>query len=375
MNFSKLLIPSIDQANNAVGQSFMRKKVSDVFAQMENEANRPLSYADAPASEATIAVIDTFRTSKSEQPRHGDDVHAIILNNGFAEKDTVKIRSDLAEASIDALGNLLYQDGDEPFEQRLDAYIELTAGNILSKTNGIFRHILGDQTSQIKTINQSQGESRFGIYSLLLNAAWNGVEDWKPLLTDTGRKIAKAVGSDPTDSKFTGWELNQKMIDRVNQVVDKSRYLEKLKKEHEGLLLDLRGRGISVVTSAGNNNDDWLLTANTYNHRISDNFDDDITSVGEKLVVGALDTMGTPEPEDDEIARFSSRYVGVDILAPGINIPTLEGRKCTGTSCAAPIVTAQMERLRREDPAVSPQELEQKTRSMFRQTDGYNLTA
>ncbi len=364
----------MDHRKSAVGQSFMKEKISDVYQQMKQESQRPLSFAAEPDPEATIAVIDSFRPDPSEQPRHGDEVHAIILNNGFQEQDTIKISSDLADESVDALGNLLYKEGTEPFGERLDAYIEVAAGNTLAKTNGIFRHLLEDSNSKIKTINQSQGESRFGIYSLLLRATWNGAKDGKPLITNTGRKIAEVLGVDPEKAESSGWEMNQKMIDRVDSVLEGSDYIKGLQTEHKALLQSLRGRGISVVASAGNNNDDWMATANRYKHRINDNFDDDITSVGEKLVVGALDTKGTPDPADDEIAHFSSRYAGVDILAPGVDIPTLEGRTCTGTSCAAPIVTAQLEKLRRENPTASPAEVEARTRQLFRQTDGYNLT-
>jgi hypothetical protein len=347
--------------------------VEDVYEQLRLEAQVPVKFTNDPGEQATIGVLDTFRTADSEHPKHGDHVHAVLLHQGFQPIDTAKISTDISSTTSEALSSLLYEEGPEPFGQRLDAYIELTAGQSLGKTNGIFRQLAADPDLKLKTLNQSQGESRLGIYMLLLGAAYNGRKDGKPLLTDTGKKMAEVCGHQPDAPGFSGWGFNQSLIDRVNQVIDGSEHLGKLQSEHSELLEKLKARGITVVASAGNDNDDYMSTRDIFGHTIPESFDDDLTSVGDKVVVGALDDKGTPDKSDDEIAHFSSRYSAVTVLADGIDVVGFGGQKVSGTSFAAPKVAATLEQLRRQRPELSPEELRRETALLFSATDGYNL--
>lgn len=349
-------------------------RIAEAYRQVQAEKQTPLVFARPHGQDATIGVLDVFRTSAEDQALHGDKVSAVIQNQGFAADEVSHISSTLAPETKRALSDLLYAESAEPFESRLDTYIELAAGQTLSKTNGILKQLAARSELGLKTINQSQGESRSGIYKLLLNAAWNGTdENGKSLITQTGREMAQAHGMDADDPDFSPWKFEQNLIERVGRVVDRSTYIEELQKEHSDLLDQLGEQGVSVVTSAGNDNDDYMATRNVYNHQISETFDDDITSVGKKLVVGALDTKGTPETSDDEIAYFSSRYGAVTLLADGIDVPTLPGLTATGSSYAAPQVAASLERLRRTNPDRSVADLQKDVGRLFRATDGYNI--
>lgn len=369
MNFSNSMIAK--SAGRIV--PFSSTRLEDVYQQVQAESRRPLSFVAPPDDRATIGVIDTFRSSQTEAPLHGDEVHAVILNNGFQLEDTARIDSGISPQTMSALSSVLYTEGEEPFSKRLDAYIELTAGQTLSKTNGILEQLADQPDLKLKTLNQSQGESRIGVYMLLLNAAWNGRKDGRPLITETGKKMAEACGLQPDAADFSAWKFHQSLIERINSVVDNSDYVAGLQSEHADLLSRLEDRGVTVVSSAGNDNDEFMETQNTFGHQIPENFDDDITSVGNKLVVGALDTKGTPDPSDDDIAFFSSRYAAVSLLAEGIDVPTLPGTVNTGSSFAAPRVAAELEKIRRSHPELSVAEVRQHTAELFRHTDGYNI--
>jgi len=373
MNFSNSSIRKAMPAPNQRVMPFNSERVSDVYDQVKLESEAPLAFVTPPSEQATIGVIDTFRASACEPPLHGDQVHAVVLNQGFTEDDTVRLSSSIDGKTMAALNSLLYRDGQESFSERLDAYIELTAGQTLSKTNGILRQLDEQENPRLKTLNQSQGESRLGIYMLLLGAAWNGRKDGRPLITETGKKMAEAVGHQPEAANFSPWEFHQSLIERVNTVVDGSEYIAGLQQDHKALLDRLSLKGVTVVSSAGNDNDEYLETRNVFGHRIPENFDDDITSVGNKIVVGALDDKGTPDPSDDDIAYFSSRYAAVSVLAEGIDVETLEGRRATGSSFAAPQVAAELEKLRRAKPQTPVEQLRAEATSHFRATDGYNI--
>jgi subtilase family protein len=374
MNFSTSTIGTAPRLKQGDTRAFRSSRLSDVYTQVLLESQKPIDYIGAPTDEATIGIIDTFRSRDDEPPKHGDEVHAVILRNGFSQRDTSRISSGIEQKTMSALASLLYSEGTEDFSQRLDAYIELTAGQTLSKANGIMKQLSAQPDLSLRTLNQSQGESRLGIYKLLLGAAWNGRnKDGMPLITETGKKMAYACGHEPDSHEFSPWKFHQSLIERVSNVIDNSEYISGLQQDHTTLIEQLRARGVTVVASAGNDNDDFLDTQNIYRHIIPLNFDDDITSVGDKLVVGALDTKGTPDTSDDEIARFSSRYPAVRLLADGVNVPTLEGRTNTGSSFAAPKVTATLEKIRRAHPESTAQELKRMVADQFRATDGYNI--
>ena len=373
MNFSNSSIRKAMPASNQRVMPFNSERVSDVYDQVKLESEAPLAFVTPLSERATIGVIDTFRASASEPPLHGDQVHAVVLNQGFTENDTARLSSSIDGQTMSALNSLLYRDGKESFSERLDAYIELTAGQTLSKTNGILKQLDQQESPQLKTLNQSQGESRLGIYLLLLGAAWNGRKDGQPLITETGKKIARAVGHQPEAADFSPWKFHQSLIERVNKTVDESKYIAGLQEDHTKLLDSLTRKGVTVVSSAGNDNDEYLATRDVYGHEIPENFDDDITSVGNKIVVGALDDKGTPDPSDDDIAYFSSRYSAVSVLADGIDVQTLDGHQASGSSFAAPQVAAELEKLRRARPETPVDQLRAEATSHFRATDGYNI--
>lgn len=344
--------------------------ISQVKAAIENDAGSPLEYVGGFQQGATIGVLDSFRPSEQEMPRHGDEVHAVILRRGFQPEDVQKINNQYEPQTQRALTRMLYE-GDEPFPERLDAYIEQLGGLALARTNEVLEKLSEQPDLSLKALNISHGESRLGLYSSLRRAAFNGWDNG-PLITDTGRNMARACGLDPEGHDFTSTKLYQALLDRVDSVVSDSPYLAEQQQEHSRLLDELRQKGVVVFSSAGNDNDEWLRLRD-YGYRLHERFDDDFTSVGQKIIVGALDDRGTPDPGDDVIAEFSSRYPAVKVLAPGVGVATLGDRINSGTSFAAPLVLASYEQHRRAQPELPLHELEALTLSEFRATDGFNL--
>jgi subtilisin family serine protease len=252
---------------------------------------------------------------------------------------------------------------------RLDAYIELSAGHMLAKTNGTLSQLLSADSS-LRTINQSQGSSRVDVFQLLKSASFC-VENGQEVASKVGERLAQACGLDPDAADFTTAKLRQAFVDRTNSVIDSSSYIAEQQQTHIELLERLRAKGTIVVTSAGNSADElWDLRARGL--RVPDCFDDDLSKVGPKLIVGALDDHGTPDRSDDEIAFFTSLYSNVNVMANGVKVETVGG-PATGTSYASPVVAGTAEKIRREHPDWTVDQIEAETKGRFTATDGFNL--
>lgn len=322
------------------------------------------------SSAATLGVLDLFQSDAQQGALHGDNVRSVIVKAGFSESEVAKIDNSPSSESNKALCDLLYAPDDESFSDRVDAYIELSATAMLSKTNGTLRSLLEGANPGLRTLNQSQGTTRADVYQLLTGAAFLRGGSYGSL-TDVGLKMVELLGVKSEDPSERAKELCQACIDRVQTVVDQSATLKEAQTEHAQLVQDLREKGITLITSAGNSADElWQLRNQGF--RVDDSFDDDVTSVGPKIVVGAVDPMGTAWIEDDQVAYFSSDYPGVNLMAPGVGVATMSGPE-TGTSFAAPLVTAEFEKIRRSHPQWTIAELERDVSAKFRVPDAFRL--
>lgn len=357
-----------NQGPLSASQTSVTTSVQDAFVALKAEAEAPLVYAGPAQPDATIGVLDVH--SATGRVSHGEKVASVILGAGFCPSDVQLIDHATAPRSNFSLVSLLFGDGEESVGQRLDAYIELSAAHVLTKTNGTLTRILADPDNRLSTINQSQGSSRADVFALLERPSFadhDGIEQ----VTALGERLARACGVDTSAADFTPNTLRQAFIDRINRVIENSDYIEQEQQTHIRLLEGLRERGTLVVTSAGNNADElWNLRKRGLN--VPDLFDDDLCKVGPKLIVGALDDHGTVDRGDDEIAYFTSLYPGVNLMANGVKVPTIDG-PATGTSYAAPQVAAEAERIRRQHPDWTVDQVQLETSLRFTATDGFNL--
>ena len=342
-------------------------RVADVEKTIRDEAAQPLSYAYAEEYQpgATVAALDVYRPDAKSKHFHGDYVDAILTSKGLSDPDVQKISHGMSDEVCNALQSLLKEEGPGTASERLNGFIELSGSQKLIQTNGTLQQILQDPTSSLKVINQSQGNSRVDIFELLESAV-KPKEGETGLLSPTGERLAHLLGVDTASPEFEMKVLKQRLADQVAEVIDHSPLIAAEQRRHSELLGSLRDKGVLMVTSAGNNADE-LDRVRSEGLKVSDNFDDDLTSVGPKMIVGAIDTS-----KDDQIAFFSSRYSAVNLLAPGVGFETTLG-KVTGTSFAAPQVAAEAEGLRRQHPDWSVDQLESETKKRFTQTDGFNI--
>jgi Subtilase family len=345
--------------------------VQRAYRAVREEAKPSIQFREPIHQDSTIGVLDIFAEAGAEKTRHGDWVHDAIVSTGFRDQQVLKIENATGKKSNAALSALLFDKAKEPFGERLDAYIETSASHVLAKTNGTLQQILKQPELPLRTLNQSQGNSRIDVYRLLNGAAF----DWSaspPALKPLGQKMAKECGLDPESQDFTTLKFRQALVDRVGRVVDTSDFLAELQSQHRELLSTLRERGVSMVKSAGNSADDWDAMVRE-GLSVPENFDDDVTAVGDKMIVGAFFNPGSNDPKDNELAYYSSKYPAVKVLANGFNVPTTPGFVNTGTSFAAPQVTATLERTRQDHPDWPLQKAESEAASHFQATDGYKL--
>lgn len=341
-------------------------RYAEVESKIREEAAQPLTYAEEYQPGATVAALDIFREDSKLKSYHGDYVDAILTSKGLNDPDVQKISHGMSDEVCDALQTLLHGEGTGTPAERLNGYIELSGSQKLIQTNGTLQQILQDPSSSLKVINQSQGNSRVDIFELLESAVKPKAGE-AGTLSSTGERLAKEVGLDSGSPDFDMKELRQRLADRVADVIDHSPLIAAEQKHHSELVSSLRDKGVLMVTSAGNNADE-LDRVRSDGLKVSDNFDDDLTSVGPKMIVGALDTSKA----EDQIAFFSSRYSAVNLLAPGVGVETTLG-SVTGTSFAAPQVAAQAERIRRQHPDWTVDQVEAETRKQFTPTDGFNI--
>lgn len=351
-------------AKNIAQKSSEKRPVTTIAAvkkAIDKEAAQPIDQFLSSAPQAEIAVIDVFAKSGESTLMHGDMVKSVITRSGIAEEKVLKLDNQDDANTSAMLSDLSWNSGPEPVDQRLDAYIELSAIHLLETTNGKLNGILNSPESHIRVINQSQGKSRVDIFQLMsgyLFSAKNDEDEKEQLLPSAlGQNLSKALDVKFEEPEQWGKQLRQKLINHVDQVVDNSPLVAEARQEHVELLDKLRERGVLVVTSAGNNHDE-MTALEEQGFSVPEDFDDDITAVGHKFVVGAINFGDKNDPSDDKLAEFSSQYEEVNAWAQGVQVQTDAGLK-NGTSFAAPILTSAAAKLVNQHPDWSTDQLEE----------------
>ena len=162
---------------------------------------------ESPQDGATLLVLDSFERHRPDRMAHGEAVRSVCLSRGLPESS---IRSHERHSSSIPL--MLLRAGPDSPSERLDAFIEYDAAELLESTNLALKQHTGEGSS-IKTINQSHGVSGLTTAQFLLDSALVPNEKGEPELTGIGDVLYQGLGK-PADLG----ELQQRLFDRIEKV-------------------------------------------------------------------------------------------------------------------------------------------------------------
>ena len=327
--------PSIAQVHRFIGADLV-------------SAFSPERGPETPADGATLLVLDSFERFQPDQMAHGEAVRAVCLSRGLPENS---IRSH--ERHTSPYPMMLLRAGPDSPSERLDAFIEYDAAELVESTNLALKQHTGEGSS-IKTINQSQSVSGLTTAQFLLDSALVPNGKGEPELTRIGDVLYQGLGK-PADVG----ELQQRLFDRIDKVYANSKLLAGNRRDLNQTLAELKERGVQFFVPGGNEQE-YYEKCKKKGVRVPESLLPSVLSVPNAHSVGAIDTKGTATPDDDEVAGFSVREPNVKYLAPGVDISVSDGvvtEVMSGTSFSPPYAAASYEKLRQENPQLSGSQL------------------
>ena len=317
---------------------------SAVIAYLVN-TNRPVEYVGDRNPDATVLVVDDFFQDQLGL-NHGETVVGVIKRAGLEEKDLQRVNH--TDASIETTRLLL--PGPESPSERIDKFIELTAAEMISGTCNIIKKTAGAPDSKIKTISHSMGTAALEIgFSLMGAAVGFNEETGRPEFRILGTHIFEGLGLKPELSRENLQVLQEKALQRSHEVLANSDLIKSARESLDQELANLKvAKGVSYFVAAGNS-EEALNDVREF-FPLADSAAYSVLSVSNANLVGAINTKGTADTSDDELAGFSTRDPNVKFLANGVGIETQAsyGVQITeGTSFATPHVAAKAELARR----------------------------
>lgn len=319
--------------------------VPEIKSRALQEVTGPLDYIEGANDQATLLCLDEFHPVSGAPAGfapHGNYVMSVLRNAGLKESQIQKVHH---KAASDAR-NDLFEPGPESRKERLHAFIELTALEDLESTLHVIRQATTRPGNQIKTITNSIGSTPIRVANGIFYSSVEFAEDGTPTgITEVGEFIFEALGvpAEPTADNIK--TLRNRVLRDSVEVLEKSESFLASRESFERELEQLYERGISYFLSAGNDQrrvdelrQQGFIVSPTAAY-IS-------KSVPSAELVAALDTKGTFETCDDEIAAFSSAHPCVSYAAKGIDVE-VEGpdgpQLLKGSSLSAPWVAAKRE--------------------------------
>lgn len=334
--FTGLSAPAVSQTG------FLAPSIASVYQEvMTNLEHLQVRYVGERSATARIAVIDHF-----ERADHGEMVVDVVRQkSGCSPQDILKV-----EGTTDFKSAPLLVPGPESPSQRLDAYIELSTTEELETKNKILREL--SESTDIRTINMSLGHDTLGTADILFGQALRARDLTTPELRSF---IFEACGLpaswDPSNLKA----LKQALVKRVHQVTRESRLVDGAKRKHEALSKSLKEKGVAYVLPSGNSGE-HLLYLKGIGIEVPNGAHHSEFHNPHAIVVGAIDDRGTPTPDDDEMAPFSSSSPYTAFLANGTNV-RVQNQSVDGTSFSAPVVAARLHQARQVLPEAPVEEL------------------
>ncbi|MEW6279704.1 MAG: S8 family serine peptidase [Candidatus Eremiobacterota bacterium] len=301
--------------------------------------------AEPKEPDATIAVFDNF-VGAQNGTTHGEEVEAVLMQTGgFQDEDIQRFQAS-SGGSKQGMRNATTP---EQFGDELNRYIVDTQAGMLDSTSDNLAKILSDPNSKIKTINQSNSQSEAKVAENLYQEANNNPQ--------FRARLEQELGLPPGASKR---EFLQALVNRVDQVSEKSPELKQERARYEKLSAEADRRGITHVVTPGNLGD-FARHLEKQGVKVDDDFYRSVLTNEHTLTVGASDDRGTATSRDDRPAHFTTPDAGVEVSTNGTNVRmTVDGqqRSQNGTSFAAPQVAAVAAQMKEANPNLTDEQIE-----------------
>lgn len=306
---------------------------------------RSSGLAEPKEKNATVAVFDNFVGAETSTT-HGEQVEAVLMQTGgLQDQDIQRFQA----SSGGSKQGMREARNPEEFGQELDKFIVDTQAGMLDSTSDNLATILNDPNSKIKTINQSASQSEAKVVESLYQEANND-----PKLK---ARLEQELGLPPGASKK---EFLQAMVNRVDEVSEKSPKLKQEQARYEKLSAEADRRGITHVVTPGNLGD-FARHLDKQGVKVSDDFYQSVLTNEHTLTVGASDDRGTATSRDDRPAQFTTPNAGVEVSINGTNVRMrVDGQQMSqnGTSFAAPQVAAVAAQMKAANPNLTDEQIE-----------------
>ena len=298
--------------------------------------------AEPHEEEATVAVFDDFRNADKEgQMTHGELVEGRLQEQaGLGDEDIQRYQTDLGADF-------------KPFEEALargekgalERFIETSYTNSLDSTTGALEEVLSDDDSKIRTVNQSQSQAR----GRLARDIWQKADSNDPFRED----LAKSLGLDPT---VEDKELGQALTSKINETVASNEKIAESKRRYDETSQQAAQAGLTHVVTSGNLGD-FARQWEELGVKVDDDFYDSAL-INENTIVAAAVDGSAPARS----AGFNSPKAGADLAAPGVDIDVTaqdgDWTTASGTSLAAPAISAVASQMVAQKPELTPSEIE-----------------
>lgn len=290
------------------------------------------------------ALIDDFADA-DKKSTHGEKVESIMQESG--DLDARDIRRYQA-GSGGNLGSVVEAEAAD-LGAALDQYVEASMTGLLDGSSDAFEHILAQEDTQIKTVNQSLGNPEIRIAMNLHKETKDDADFRANYLEHAG------LAADASES-----QLLQALVDDVSEAREGSDAIAESEQRYDNLTAQAQEQGITTVVSAGNYGRfaDLLQREGV---EVEQSFYQDVLVNDHVIAVGAVDSQGTANLGDDTEAKFTTPHASADISAPGVDVSVeVDGKTETGsgTSYSAPQVSGAIAEMKEDFPYLQSEEIE-----------------
>jgi hypothetical protein len=275
----------------------------------------------------TIAVFDNFGDDQDPDDSHGDDVSFVVDANGQVSEAQIR--------RFETNGGSSWNE-----DESLEDFLAERGTGLLNATSDNLETIL-DKPGKVTVINQSQSVSEIRVVDDLYRSMGNDPALRSRVLDELGL---------PDDASEK--EVLEGLVQTADFGFENNRDLREARQRYQQLSVDLDNQGILHVVTAGNTGR-FLEKLESLGIETDSNFTESVLFTPDKIVVAAS-TGATHE----EIADFSTPSAFVTVAIDGTDIPVVSGTS-SGTSHAAPQVTALIDDLRRINPDLSNAQIRQ----------------